>query len=35
VRDHVRAIGGHISVLTSPEGGARFEIRLPMVEEAL
>ncbi|MDE3008896.1 MAG: HAMP domain-containing histidine kinase [Acidobacteriota bacterium] len=34
VRDHVRAIGGQISVWASPDGGARFEILLPLVEEA-
>jgi len=34
VRDHVRAIGGTIEVLTSPEGGARFQILLPLVEES-
>ncbi len=36
VRDHVRAFGGTISVSRSPEGGARFQIRLPLVaSEAL
>lgn len=33
VRDHVRAIGGSIRVLTSPDGGARFQILLPLVME--
>jgi len=33
VRDHVRAFGGSISVEDSPEGGARFQIRLPIVTE--
>jgi signal transduction histidine kinase len=33
VRDHVRAFGGSIEVLESPEGGARFRILLPIVEE--
>jgi two-component system sensor histidine kinase MtrB len=32
VRDHVRAFGGTISVAESPEGGARFQILLPIVE---
>jgi len=32
VRDHVRAFGGTISVSESPEGGARFQIVLPIVE---
>lgn len=32
VRDHVRAFGGSIRVLESPEGGARFQILLPVVE---
>jgi two-component system sensor histidine kinase MtrB len=31
VRDHVRAFGGTITVLRSPEGGARFQILLPVV----
>jgi C4-dicarboxylate-specific signal transduction histidine kinase len=35
VRDHVRAFGGTIRVLESPEGGARFQILLPYEEEAL
>lgn len=34
VRDHVLLFGGTISVLESPEGGARFQILLPLVEEA-
>lgn len=33
VRDHVRAFGGTIQVLESPDGGARFQILLPLVEE--
>jgi two-component system sensor histidine kinase MtrB len=33
VRDHVRAFGGSIQVLESPDGGARFQILLPLVEE--
>ena len=33
VRDHVRAFGGTIAVAESPEGGARFQILLPLVEE--
>jgi signal transduction histidine kinase len=33
VRDHVRAFGGSIQVLDSPEGGARFRILLPLLEE--
>ena len=33
VRDHVRAFGGSIEVLESPEGGARFRILLPLVDE--
>lgn len=32
VRDHVQAFRGTISVGESPEGGARFQIRLPLVE---
>jgi signal transduction histidine kinase len=32
VRDHVRAFGGTINVTESPEGGARFQILLPIVE---
>jgi signal transduction histidine kinase len=31
VRDHVRAFGGTITVSDSPEGGARFQILLPIV----
>lgn len=30
----VEGMGGHIDAGTSPEGGARFEIRLPGIEEA-
>ena len=33
VRDHVRVIGGTIRVLESPDGGARFQILLPLVDE--
>jgi two-component system, OmpR family, sensor histidine kinase MtrB len=33
VRDHVQAFGGSIHVLESPEGGARFQILLPLVDE--
>ena len=33
VHDHVRSFGGSIEVLTSPEGGARFEITLPRAAE--
>lgn len=32
VADHVRAFGGTIAVLESPEHGARFQILLPIVE---
>ncbi len=32
VRDHVRAFGGTITVSESPDGGARFQILLPIVE---
>jgi two-component system sensor histidine kinase MtrB len=32
VRDHVRAFGGSITVSESPDGGARFQILLPIVE---
>jgi two-component system sensor histidine kinase MtrB len=32
VRDHVRAFGGTITVSESPEGGARFQILLPIVQ---
>lgn len=31
VRDHVRAFGGTISVSEGPDGGARFQIVLPLV----
>jgi signal transduction histidine kinase len=34
VRDHVQAIGGSIQVFESPEGGARFRILLPLVDES-
>ncbi len=34
VRDHVGLIGGTIRVLESPDGGARFQILLPVVDEA-
>ena len=34
VRDHVRAFGGTITVTRSPEGGARFQILLPLVRRA-
>jgi two-component system, OmpR family, sensor histidine kinase MtrB len=33
VADHVRAFGGTIQVRESPEGGARFQILLPLVDE--
>jgi len=33
VRDHVRAINGSIQVLESPEGGARFQILLPIIND--
>jgi len=33
VRDHVRAFGGSIRVLESPDGGARFQILLPLIDE--
>ena len=33
VRDHVQAFGGTITVAESPDGGARFEITLPIVPE--
>ena len=34
VRDHVTAFGGHdLRVHESPEGGARFQILLPLREE--
>lgn len=32
VRDHVEAFAGQITVSESPEGGARFQILLPIVE---
>jgi signal transduction histidine kinase len=32
VRDHVRAFGGTITVTESPDGGARFQILLPIVQ---
>jgi signal transduction histidine kinase len=32
VRDHVQAFGGSINVLDSPDGGARFQILLPVHE---
>ncbi len=32
VRDHVKAFGGTIAVLESDDGGARFQILLPIVE---
>ncbi len=34
VRDHVGLIGGTIRVIESPDGGARFQILLPVVDEA-
>lgn len=34
VRDHINSFGGTIEVMQSPEGGARFQIRLPLREEA-
>ena len=34
VRDHVHAIGGSIRVFESPDGGARFQILLPITNEA-
>jgi signal transduction histidine kinase len=33
VREHLRAIGATIHVSSSPEGGARFEIVMPLVED--
>ncbi len=33
VRDHVRAFGGTIRLLDSPDGGARFQILLPLIDE--
>ncbi|MHB1210086.1 MAG: HAMP domain-containing sensor histidine kinase [Acidimicrobiales bacterium] len=35
VRDHVRIFGGSISISESPEGGARFQILLPLVSEVV
>jgi two-component system, OmpR family, sensor histidine kinase MtrB len=35
VRDHVRAFGGTITVAESPEGGARFQILLPIAADDL
>jgi two-component system sensor histidine kinase MtrB len=35
VRDHVRAFGGTITVSESPDGGARFQILLPIVQSEL
>jgi signal transduction histidine kinase len=32
VREHVKSLEGEIRVTTSPEGGARFQIELPLVE---
>jgi len=32
-RDHVLAIGGTLRVMESPEGGARFQILMPIVDE--
>jgi two-component system sensor histidine kinase MtrB len=32
-RDHVLAIGGMLRVMQSPEGGARFQILMPIVHE--
>ena len=32
VREHVRSLDGEIRVTSSPEGGARFQIDLPLVE---
>ena len=34
VREHVTSFHGTITTLTSPEGGARFQIRLPLSEES-
>jgi signal transduction histidine kinase len=33
VADHVAHFGGHVELLASPEGGARFRISLPALEE--
>ncbi len=35
VRDHVKGFGGSISILESDEGGARFQILLPIISEDL
>lgn len=35
VKDHVEAFGGTINIYESPEGGARFQIALPVVEAEL
>jgi signal transduction histidine kinase len=32
VREHVKSLEGEIRVTTSPEGGARFQFELPLVE---
>jgi signal transduction histidine kinase len=32
VREHVKSLDGEIRALVSPEGGARFQIDLPLVE---
>ena len=32
VREHVKSLDGEIRAITSPEGGARFQIDLPLVE---
>jgi two-component system sensor histidine kinase MtrB len=34
VRDHIHSFGGTIEIMQGPEGGARFQIRLPLREEA-
>jgi signal transduction histidine kinase len=31
VREHVRSLDGEIRATSSPEGGARFQIELPLV----
>ncbi|MBW4029131.1 MAG: HAMP domain-containing histidine kinase [Acidobacteria bacterium] len=33
VREHVKSLDGEIRATTSPEGGARFQIDLPLVQE--